>query len=185
MFSGFVFAQKKNANYKYHIRRAASPIKIDGLLDEADWLSADTAGNFFMVLPMDTSFAKVRTVVRMAYDNDNFYISAVCYTPTAGYMVESLKRDFSFLKNDNFIFFMDPFDARTDGFSFGANAAGAQWDGTMYEGGKVDLSWDNKWFSSVKNYSDKWVFEAAIPLKASAIKKASKSGASTLAVTTW
>jgi hypothetical protein len=174
MFSGFVFAQKKNANYKYHIRRAASPIKIDGLLDEADWLSADTAGKFFMVLPMDTSFAKVRTVVRMAYDNDNFYISAVCYTPTAGYMVESLKRDFNFGKNDNFIFFMDPFDARTDGFSFGANAAGAQWDGTMYEGGKVDLSWDNKWFSSVKNYSDKWVFEAAIPFKSIRYKKGIK-----------
>jgi len=174
MLGGAVFAQKKNANYKYHIRRAASPIKIDGLLDEADWLSADTAANFFMVLPMDTSFAKLRTVVRMAYDNDNFYISAVCYTPTPGYMVESLKRDFSFLKNDNFIFFMDPFDARTDGFSFGANAAGAQWDGTMYEGGKVDLSWDNKWFSSVKNYPDKWVFEAAIPFKSIRYKKGIK-----------
>ncbi len=55
---------------------------------------------------------------------------------------------------------MDPFDARTDGFSFGSNAAGAQWDGTMYEGSKVDLSWDNKWYSVVKNYPDKWVFEA-------------------------
>jgi hypothetical protein len=66
---------------------------------------------------------------------------------------------------------MDPFDARTDGFSFGANAAGAQWDGTMYEGGKVDLSWDNKWYSTVKNYPDRWVFEAAIPFKSIRYKK--------------
>jgi hypothetical protein len=86
-------------------------------------------------------------------------------------MVESLKRDFSFLKNDNFLLFIDPFDDRTNGFSFGANAAGAQWDGTMYEGGKVDLSWDNKWLSVVKNYDDKWVFEAAIPFKTIRYKK--------------
>lgn len=171
MFSFVALAQKKNAAYRYHIKRAPSPIKIDGLLDEAGWQSADTAADFYLVLPMDTSFAHVKTVVRMAYDNDNFYVSAVCYTPNKGYMVESLKRDFNFTKNDNFIFFMDPFDARTDGFSFGANAAGAQWDGTMYEGGKVDLSWDNKWYSTVKNYPDKWVFEAAIPFKSIRYKK--------------
>ena len=41
-------------------------------------------------------------------------------------MVESLRRDFNFSKNDNFIFFIDPFDDRTNGFTFGANAAGAQ-----------------------------------------------------------
>ena len=66
---------------------------------------------------------------------------------------------------------MDPFDDQTNGFSFGANAAGAQWDGLMYEGGKVDLSWDNKWTSVVKNYDDKWVFEAAIPFKSIRFKK--------------
>jgi hypothetical protein len=141
-------------------------------MDEADWLKADSAANFFMTLPMDTSFAKVRTTVRMSYDNNNLYLIAVCYTPVPGpYMVESLKRDFAFQKNDNFLLFMDPFDARTDGFSFGANAAGAQWDGTMYEGGKVDLSWDNKWYSAVKNYPDRWVFEAAIPFKSIRYKK--------------
>ncbi|TWR27625.1 carbohydrate binding family 9 domain-containing protein [Mucilaginibacter pallidiroseus] len=171
---GFATAQKKNAAYRYHIKRSALPIKIDGVLNEAGWTEADSAGNFYMVLPMDTSFAKLKTVVRMAYDNDNFYISAVCYTPQPQYMVESLKRDFNFGKNDNFIFFMDPFDARTDGFSFGSNAAGAQWDGTMYEGSKVDLSWDNKWYSVVKNYSDRWVFEAAIPFKSIRYKKGIK-----------
>jgi len=166
------FAQKKNAAYQYHIKRALSPIKIDGVVDEADWLRSDSATNFYMVNPMDTSFAKLRTVVRMAYDNDNLYLVAVCYAGLPGQnMVESLKRDFNFVKNDNFLLFMDPFDARTDGFSFGANAAGAQWDGTMYEGGKVDLSWDNKWTSIVKNYPDRYVFEAAIPFKSIRYKK--------------
>lgn len=141
-------------------------------MDEAAWQNADEANNFFMVLPMDTSAAQVRTSVRMAYDQQHLYLIAICYNGLPGpYMVESLRRDFSFGKNDNFLLFMDPFDDQTNGFSFGANAAGAQWDGLMYEGGKVDLSWDNKWISAVKNYEDKWIFEAAIPFKTIRYKK--------------
>ncbi len=167
-----VFPQKKNESYKLSIHRAAGPIKIDGILDESDWLNADVATDFYMITPMDTSFAKVRTDVRMTYDDENLYLIAINYHALPGpYMVESLRRDFAFGKNDNFLLFMDPFEDLTNGFSFGANAAGAQWDGIMYEGGKVDLSWDNKWTSQVKNYEDKWVFEMAVPFKSIRYKK--------------
>jgi hypothetical protein len=167
-----VFPQKKNESYKLRLHRTASPLTIDGILDEEDWLKADVATDFYMVLPMDTSSAKVRTEVRMAYDAEHLYLIAVCHHAVPGpYMVESLRRDFAFGKNDNFLLFMDPFEDQTNGFSFGANAAGAQWDGIMYEGGKVDLSWDNKWVSQVKNYDDKWVFEMAVPFKSIRYKK--------------
>lgn len=168
----YSFSQKKNEAFQYHIKRAASPIVIDGIIDEEAWQQAQTATDFFMVLPMDTSKAQVRTDVKMTYDNQNLYLIAVCYNALPGpYMVESLRRDFNFGKNDNFLLFMDPFDDQTNGFSFGANAAGAQWDGIMYEGGAVDLSWDNKWYSAVKNYPDKYIFEAAIPFKTIRYKK--------------
>ncbi len=172
MMGGWATAQKKNASFQLHISQAVSAIQIDGVADEPAWQQADSTGRFFMVLPMDTSLAQVQTQVRMTYDTHNLYLLAICYNERPGpYMVESLKRDFSFLKNDNFLLFMDTYDDKTSGFSFGANAAGAQWDGTMYEGGKVDLSWDNKWESVVKNYPDKWVFEAAIPFKSIRYKK--------------
>lgn len=165
-------AQKKNESYKLAMRKASSPIEIDGNIEDAAWKDTEAATDFFMVLPMDTSAAKVRTDVHMTYDEKNLYLLAVCYHALPGpYYVESLRRDFSFGKNDNFLLFMDPFDDQTNGFSFGSNAAGAQWDGLMYEGGKVDLSWDNKWISAVKNYEDKWVFEAAIPFKTIRYKK--------------
>ena len=168
----YSFSQKKNEAFQYHIKRAVSPIVIDGIMDEEAWQQAQTATDFFMVLPMDTSKAQVRTDVKITYDNQNLYLIAVCYNALPGpYMVESLRRDFNFGKNDNFLLFMDPFDDQTNGFSFGANAAGAQWDGIMYEGGAVDLSWDNKWYSAVKNYPDKYIFEAAIPFKTIRYKK--------------
>ncbi len=165
-------AQKINADYRLSIHKASSPILIDGVLDEQAWLDAEVATDFFMITPMDTSFAQVKTDVRMSYDADHLYLIVVNFHAVEGpYMVESLRRDFSFGKNDNFLLFMDPFDDQTNGFSFGANAAGAQWDGQMYNGGSVDLSWDNKWVSKVKNYEDKWIFEAAIPFKSIRYKK--------------
>ena len=120
-----------------------------------------------MVLPMDTDRAKVRTDVRMTYDDHNLYLSAICYYGDipGPYMVESLRRDWAFGNNDNFIFFLDTFDDQTNGFTFGVNAAGAQWDGLLYEGGKANLSWDSKWSSAVKTYDDRYELEIAIPFK--------------------
>jgi hypothetical protein len=120
-----------------------------------------------MVLPMDTGRANVRTDVRMAYDDHHLFLSAVCYhgEVPGPYMVESLRRDWSFVNNDNFIFFLDTFDDQTNGYTFGVNAEGAQWDGLLYEGGRANLSWDNKWTSAVKSYDDRYELEIAIPFK--------------------
>src|SRR5690606_27903748 len=160
------FGQKANDDYRLYIKKASSHIVVDGIMDEPAWQEEQVATDFHMMLPMDTSRATVKTDVRMTYDDQNLYLIAINYHAVPGpYVVESLRRDFAFGKNDNFLLFMDPFNDLTNGFSFGANAAGAQWDGIMYEGGKVDLSWDNKWRSQVKNYDDRWVFEMAVPFK--------------------
>jgi hypothetical protein len=155
-----------------HIKQTNDPVTIDGEMKEAVWQQAESAADFFMVFPMDTSRAQVKTEVKMTYDQNNLYIIAICYLPKKGpYMVESLRRDFVFGKNDNFIFFIDPFNDLTNGYTFGANAAGAQWDGMLYEGGKADLNWDNKWESAVKYETDKWIFEASVPFKTIRYKK--------------
>ena len=167
-----LLAQKKNEGFVLQMKKATSAITVDGKPDDKAWMETDEAGNFFMITPMDTSKAQVSTSVRMCYDDKHLYLLAICYKKLSGpYMVESLRRDFLFGKNDNFLVFMDPFDDQTNGFAFGTNAAGAQWDGTMYDGGKVDLNWDNKWTSVVTNRDDAWILEAAIPFKTIRYKK--------------
>src|ERR1700730_13226373 len=92
-------AQRKNSAFQLHIHRASSAISIDGAMQERAWSEADSASNFFMVLPMDTSRARVPTTVRMSYDEQNLYILAICYlVGKAPFMVESLRRDFIFGK---------------------------------------------------------------------------------------
>lgn len=162
----FVFSQKRNENYQMHIKQSDGTLKIDGKLDEPAWLSAAAVSDFMMVNPFDTLCSKLRTDVRMTYDDKYLYISAECFLQSeSSYVVESLKRDFSFGSNDNFLVFIDTFEDKTTGFSFGANAAGAQWDGQMSEGAKMNLNWDNKWESATTYNNKSWIFEAAIPFK--------------------
>lgn len=172
MLSAYAQTEKVNARFEYHIRKVSGAITIDGLEGDEGWKSCEVAKDFYMVLPMDTSMANLPSEIRMTYDQKNIYLQGVFYHSTdTKYTVESLKRDFVFGKNDNFLLFIDTFDDQTNGFSFGVSAAGAQWDGIMYEGSKVDLSWDNKWTSEVRNFPDRWVFEMAIPFKTIRYKK--------------
>ncbi|MFX0556980.1 DUF5916 domain-containing protein [Maribacter sp. CXY002] len=159
-------AQKKNSSYRLHIKKASGPIEIDGVGNEKAWENVEEAKDFFMVLPMDKGKATEPTTIKMTYDDKNIYLLATFYNATkANYFVESLRRDFSFGKNDNFLLFLDPFNNQTTGFSFGSNAFGAQWDGTMYNGSGIDLNWDSKWISEVTRDDEKWVFEMAVPFK--------------------
>ena len=142
------------------------PIQIDGLLREATWQNAEVAEQFFRVLPIDSGQAISQSEVSIAYDETTLYMAITCYDTFPGKRpAESLRRDFSFGKNDNFLVFMDTYNDQTNGFSFGISAAGAQWDGLQANGGFVSLDWDCKWQSAVHNDPDKWTAEFAIPFR--------------------
>lgn len=159
-------------NYRLNISKTNDPITIDGVLDEPVWANADVARDFRRVLPIDTGLATAATEVKMTYNETTMYVGIICYDPTPGKRpVESLRRDFAFLKNDNFIVFIDTYNDYTNGFAFGVSPAGAQWDGVQANGGKVNLDWDIKWRSEVKNYDDRWVAEFAIPFRSMRYKE--------------
>jgi hypothetical protein len=168
-FNTILFGQSKGINrekYRINISETNNTINIDGILDEPVWLTADKANHFQRVLPTDTGFAIAQTEVKVTYTESTLYIGIVCFDPSPGKRpVESLRRDFAFGKNDNFLVFIDTYNDQTNGFSFGVSSAGAQWDGLQANGGTVNLDWDIKWRSEVKNYDDRWVAEFAIPFR--------------------
>jgi len=152
--------------FRIHVSQAEEKMVVDGILNEKVWKTAQKAGPFYRILPIDTGFAKAQTRVMVCYDPYNLYFAIICFDPSHGKRpVESLRRDFSFGKNDNFLIFMDTYNDLTNGFSFGVSAAGAQWDGLQANGGFVSLDWDCKWKSAVKNYPDRWVAEFSIPFR--------------------
>jgi hypothetical protein len=163
------WGQTKGINrgkYRVNIVETDQKMVIDGVLDEEPWQTADRAAHFQRVEPTDTGFAMAQTEVMLTYDAMNLYMGIICHDPVPGKRpVESLRRDFTFYKNDNFLVFIDTYNDYTNGFSFGVSAAGAQWDGIQANGGTVSLDWDIKWKSAVKSYEDRWTAEFSIPFR--------------------
>jgi hypothetical protein len=162
------FGLHAQSNQILKIEKAAGPIKIDGVLDELDWSSADIAKDFYQNFPADTSFAITKTEVKMTFDDNNIYVAAICYDDLEGdYVIQSLKRDFESSISDAFSIYIDPFNDKQNGFSFAVNPLGVQREGLLEDGGTfgVTTSWDNKWLVEVTRHKDKWIVEMAIPFK--------------------
>ena len=154
--------------YQLAIQRTTSEIILDGKLDEDVWSSLEPVKNFQNQWPLDSGLAEAKTEVRMTYDNDFLYLAAVCYDDGER-VVQSLKRDNEgHWNSDGFTVTLDPINERSSGFMFGVNAGGAQMEGVLTInswGTDGDRNWDNKWYSKVENFDDRWQVEMAIPFK--------------------
>ena len=166
LFSLTSVGQEEKPNLS--IKKAKGEINLDGVLDEHDWNDAEIAKDFYQQFPYDTSLAQTKTEVRITYDENFIYVGAICFDELDGkYVIQSLKRDFSYPISDAFAVFLDPFGDQTNGFSFAVNPMGVQREGLLQNGGSrgVTTAWDNKWFSKVTRDQNKWIVEMAIPFK--------------------
>ncbi len=161
-----VHAQNPPIESTINISKTTDKINIDGLLDEQTWKEADMAKDFYLAFPIDTDFPTSKTEVKMSFDDNFIYFGIICYDPTPGkYIVESLKRDWDWSKTENISIYIDPFDDRTNGFNFSLSPYNAQREGLISAGFEISSDWDNKWYSQVTTYEDKWIAEIAIPFK--------------------
>ncbi len=161
--------------YILNISRIKDEIRIDGVLDEQTWQSAEKAGDFWKSFPIDTERAEdqFQTEVQVSYDDDFIYVAAICKGP-APYVVQSLKRDNTrFWNGDAFAIVFDPVNQRTNGFVFGTNPYGVQTEslitgqtGTRGSNNSgTNNAWDNKWYTESVIHEDHWTLEMAIPFK--------------------
>lgn len=164
-----LFAQdnktQEEDKYNLHVKKTKTPIKLDGLLDEDSWKTADIAKDFFLNRPYDSSFASLQTEIQILFDDNFIYVGAKCYEPRSMYTVSSLKRDFAGGSSDVLTINFDTFKDKLNGFQFAVNPYGVQREGLIFNGGESSNFWDNKWYSEVKTYEDYWVVEMAIPFK--------------------
>lgn len=151
------------------IRKAKGEIRIDGILDEADWNAAYVAKDFKLNFPVDTALAPFQTEARMTFNEHYLYVAFTCFDDDKPYIVQSLKRDFDFDNNDNVTLEIGPYNDKQNGFFFTVTPYSVQMEGTVSTGGVSDNSysatWDNKWYSKSTRHADKWIAEIAIPFK--------------------
>ena len=171
--------QNLQDTYKLNIKHTNERINIDGALSESFWDNAEVATDFWMSYPVDNVRAEteIQTEVKMAFDDQFLYVGVICHGDD-NYIIQTLKRDREFWGGDGFGLVIDPVNERTNGFTFGINPAGVQTEFLItgqtgrrepLEPGQIprglNIAWDNKWFSEVQNFPDRWIIEIAIPFK--------------------
>ncbi len=151
------------------IKKFDGEIVLDGVLNEQGWKDADVADNWYQNFPVDSLPSPFQTEARMTFNDEFLYVSFVCYDDETPDVVNSLKRDFNYPLNDNVSFIFGPYNDHLNGYFFNVTAIGAKRDGTVSSGGNGENAfntyWDNKWYSKVVRYKDRWIAELAIPFK--------------------
>ena len=85
--------------------RLASPLTVDGRLDEEVYRSTTSVSDFVQQVPREGAPATERTESWVMFDKDNLYISARCWdsAPPERWVANELRRDTNQLRqNDTF-----------------------------------------------------------------------------------
>ena len=108
------------SQFKYQIKRSASPIILDGTIGANEWDNHIPIGNFYNHWPEDTGQAQNQTEVKLTYDDQNLYVLAKCFDDGKR-IVQSLVRDGDedYWGSDNFSLVMDPVNTKQSGFFLG------------------------------------------------------------------
>jgi hypothetical protein len=152
--------------FQVHISPAGKPVKIDGILDDSIWTTAEKKSDFFLKFPTDEGRPVNKTVVQLSYDDKFLYVAFTCYDSGKS-IIQSLKRDIGHIDNDGVAIALDPQNGHTNGFFFALNEMNAQSEDqvSLIQDNDLSWSWNNKWFSATQKYKDRWTAEIAIPFK--------------------
>jgi hypothetical protein len=148
----------------YNTSKTSETINIDGKLEETVWSNLPVASGFYQSFPTDSLPATDQTEFMVTYDDQFIYVAVINYSSDGGEpVIESLRRDFSWGRNENVSIYFDTFNDQSNGFTFQLTPYNVQREGLITLGGEVASDWDNKWYSSTTIQEDRWIAEMAIP----------------------
>jgi hypothetical protein len=146
--------------------RLKGDIIIDGYINETEWMLADSISDFYQSQPIPGAKGTERTVVRVLYDSEFLYISAILYDSSPEkIIIESLEQDFESQDNDAFAIMLDTFNDNKSGYAFLFNPAGAIKD--MYinnDGTNINRAWEGIVNTKTSIQKHGWEIELAFPL---------------------
>lgn len=137
-------ASNEYAPPKYYVCHRASPVKIDGKLDDIAWRAAAWTDLFVDIEGDKKPQPRFRTRVKMLWDNEFFYIAAEMEEP---HVWGTLTRHDSVIFHDNdFEVFIDPNGDSHEYYEFEINALTTGWDLFLprpyKDGGSAINAWD-------------------------------------------
>ena len=101
-------------------------ITLDGELNEAIWETTDATSNFWQYFPTDSIPAKYQTTIQVAYNETTLFVGIRAEAIDNDFVVSSLRRVFSAIRNDNVTILFDTFNDGTNAFGFGITPFGVR-----------------------------------------------------------
>ena len=144
--------------------RATGALRVDGVLDEADWARATPITGFRLIENREGEAPSESTEVRVLLDDTHIYFGFRCWNRGPGAIRASLAPRDQILDLDQIGVALDTYRDRHRGFTFGVNPYGVQYDG-IFIGGELDTQWDGVWDAEATRDSAGWTAELAIPLR--------------------
>ncbi len=157
------------------------PILDGDIVNDPLWKTIVPISNFIQTQPNLGQQSTELTEVRVAYDKENFYLSAMCYDKTPDRIIISdSRRDGALDNTDAFLFILDTYKDGQNGFVFGTNPAGIEYDAQIDNEGQgnvnanrqtggriggINVNWDASWTVKTKVTDQGWAAEFAIPFK--------------------
>lgn len=152
---------------KVKAQKATGSIKIDGKLNEDDWVNATAISEFFRMEPRQGGDYLYETRVKLIYDEKNLYVGAFCKDSLGrkGIRVQDLRRDFAFGENDIFFVQLDPQNLKQYCVSFQTTPYGNQRDLQNFNDSNTDNDWNALWSVRTQRTDSGYYAEFAIPFK--------------------
>ncbi len=138
--------------------------RVDGLLGDVAWRTADSTGGFIQYQPRAGAPASARTVVRVLYGSGAIYVAAQLYDAHPDSIVRRLGDRDETVFSDWFYVYLDGYLDRRSGFAFGVNPEGVKWDAALSQDTDVDEAWDAVWDAAAQVDARGWTVEMRIPL---------------------
>jgi len=157
---------EKTDTHRIHSLRVTDAIKIDGVLNEPAWATAESATDFRQESPIEGAPASEQTEVRVLYDNKNLYVGIRAFdSEPAKINARDLVRDSPLDTDDRIEIIFDTYHDRRSAFRFAVNPLGTQQDALITDEGKdINLSWNGSWISSGHIDAKGYTVELEIPL---------------------
>jgi hypothetical protein len=142
-------------------------IKVDGVLDEAEWAGAEPIADFTQSEPSEGAPATLRTVVRVVAAAKFVAIGVACEDSDASRLVSfSVRRDADLESEDHVSIVLGPFRDGRSGYVFAVNPSGARYDALINPGGEDENpDWDGIWEAATSRSSHGWTAEILIPVQ--------------------
>ena len=159
------FAQETKKNVQ--TKRVTKAPKIDGVLDDDAWFSADVAKDFVMFRPESGTPEKQshRTEVRVVYDDEAIYFGAHLYDDDPENIPQQFATRDNFGTTDWFGVMINPNNDSQNSTEFFVQVTGNQADAKATPD-REDFSWSAVWVSATKIVDDGWIVEIKIPYSA-------------------